>query len=65
VPLAGYGGGVLDVVRAIEVVEGHWPIGAVTAVVRFPDQASLRAFWDSPENAAKDRVRVEQWRLMR
>lgn len=49
--IAGYGGEVLDVVRAIEAVEGEWPIGAVTALVRFPDEASLRAFWDSPENA--------------
>ena len=44
-------------VRAIEVVEGEWPIGALTALVRFPDEASLRAFWDSPENAAMKDLR--------
>src|SRR5262245_44088707 len=55
--IAHYGGEVLDVVRAVEVVEGHWPIGALTALVRFPDEASLRAFWDSPENAAMKDLR--------
>ena len=49
--IARYGGEVLDVVRAIEVVEGEWPIGALTALLRFPDEAALRAFWNSPENA--------------
>jgi uncharacterized protein (DUF1330 family)/uncharacterized protein YndB with AHSA1/START domain len=52
-----YGGRVLDVVRAVEAVEGHWPIGALTALVRFPDETSLRAFWDSPENAAMKDLR--------
>jgi uncharacterized protein (DUF1330 family) len=42
---------VQDVVRAVEAVEGNWPIGALTALVRFPDEAALRAFWNSPENA--------------
>jgi uncharacterized protein (DUF1330 family) len=55
--IARYGGEVLDVVRAIEVVEGEWPIGALTALVRFPDEASLRAFWDSPENATMKDLR--------
>jgi len=52
-----YGGEVLDVVRAIEAVEGTWPVGALTALVRFPDEASLRAFWNSPENAAMKDLR--------
>ena len=55
--IARYGGEVLDVVRALEAVEGQWPIGALTALVRFPDEASLRAFWDSPENAAMKDLR--------
>jgi uncharacterized protein (DUF1330 family) len=55
--IARHGGEVLDVVRAIEAVEGNWPIGALTALVRFPDEASLRAFWDSPENAAMKNLR--------
>jgi uncharacterized protein (DUF1330 family) len=29
----------------------------LTALVRFPDEASLRAFWDSPENAAMKDLR--------
>jgi uncharacterized protein (DUF1330 family) len=52
-----YGGQVLDVVRAVEAVEGQWPIGALTALVRFPDEAALRAFWDSPENEAMKDLR--------
>jgi len=55
--IAQYGGKVIDVVRAVEVVEGQWPIGALTALVRFPDEASLRAFWNSPENAAMKDLR--------
>ena len=55
--IAHYGGEVLDVVRAVEAVEGEWPIGALTALVRFPDEASLRAFWDSPANASMKDLR--------
>jgi uncharacterized protein (DUF1330 family) len=55
--IARYGGEVLDVVHAVETVEGNWPIGALTALVRFPDEASLRAFWDSPENVAMKDLR--------
>jgi len=52
-----YGGEVLDVVQAKEVMEGDWPVGALTALVRFPDEASLRAFWDSPGNAPMKELR--------
>jgi uncharacterized protein (DUF1330 family) len=55
--IARYGGEVLDVIQAIEAVEGSWPVGALTALVRFPDEASLRAFWDSPENTAMKDLR--------
>ncbi len=55
--IAQYGGEVLDVVQAVEAVEGTWPIGALTALVRFPDEKSLRAFWDSPENARMKELR--------
>jgi uncharacterized protein (DUF1330 family) len=55
--IAQYGGEVLDVVQAVEAVEGEWPIGALTALVRFPDQRSLRAFWNSPENTAMKDLR--------
>ena len=39
-----YGGEVLDLVEAGEVLEGNWPVGARTAFVRFPDEASARRF---------------------
>src|SRR5215475_7072735 len=52
-----YGGEVLDVVEAKEVLEGNWPVGARTALVRFPDEASLRRFWNSPENAPMKELR--------
>lgn len=55
--IARYGGEVLDVTRAVEAVEGKWPIGALTALVRFPDEAALRRFWDSPENQAMKNLR--------
>jgi uncharacterized protein (DUF1330 family) len=42
--IAKYGGEALDVVEAKEVIEGNWPVGARTALVRFPDEASLRRF---------------------
>jgi hypothetical protein len=35
-----------------KAVEGPWAVGAPTALVRFPNEASLRAFWDSPENGS-------------
>jgi uncharacterized protein (DUF1330 family) len=55
--IAKYGGEVLDVVEAKEVMEGNWPVGARTALVRFPDEASLRRFWNSPENAPMKELR--------
>ena len=55
--IAKYGGEVLDVVEAKEVMEGNWPVGARTALVRFPDEASLRKFWNSPENAPMKELR--------
>jgi uncharacterized protein (DUF1330 family) len=45
--IAKYGGEVLDVVEANEVMEGNWPVGARAALVRFPDETSLLRFWNS------------------
>jgi uncharacterized protein (DUF1330 family) len=44
-------------VQAMEVVKGERPLGALTALVRFPDEASLRAFSEFPENAAMKDLR--------
>jgi uncharacterized protein (DUF1330 family) len=33
-----HGGEVIDVVQAVETVEGSRPEGALTAIVRFPDE---------------------------
>jgi uncharacterized protein (DUF1330 family) len=55
--IAKYGGEVIDVVRAVEAIEGNWPVGALTALVRFPDEKALRSFWDSPENQAMKSLR--------
>jgi uncharacterized protein (DUF1330 family) len=52
-----HGGEVLDVVQAKETLEGTWPEGALTALVRFPDRESLERFWNSPENAATKALR--------
>ena len=52
-----YGGEVLDVVQAKEALEGDWPIGALTALVRFPDEEKLREFWESPENQSSKDLR--------
>jgi uncharacterized protein (DUF1330 family) len=52
-----YGGEVLDVVPGVEAVEDSWSVGALTALVRFPDETSLRTFWNSPENAAMKDLR--------
>lgn len=55
--IAKYGGEVLDVVQAKETMEGEWPVGALTALVRFPDEEALQRFWDSPENAESKALR--------
>ena len=55
--IAKYGGEVLDVVQAAEVLEGDWPVGALTALVRFPDEVMARKFWDSPENQGSKELR--------
>src|SRR5579883_2954181 len=55
--IARYRGEVLDVVQAVEAVEGEWPVGALTALVRFRDEQSLRAFWESPENQSMKDLR--------
>ena len=54
-----YGGEVLDVVQASETLEGDWPVGALTALVRFPDEDKLRAFWNSPENQESKALRKD------
>jgi uncharacterized protein (DUF1330 family) len=55
--IARYGGEVLDVVQAIDALEGSWPVGALTALVRFPHEEAVRAFWNGPENVAMKDLR--------
>ena len=52
-----YGGEVLDVVQAKETLEGSWPTGALTALVRFPSEEQARQFWESPENVGMKDLR--------
>jgi uncharacterized protein (DUF1330 family) len=49
--LARYGAEVLAVDEAPVVLEGHWP-GTRTVLIAFPDEASARAWYDSPEYQA-------------
>ena len=51
------GGEVLDVVRAVECLEGEWPLEALTALVRFPDVEALKTFWDSAGNESMKDLR--------
>src|SRR5215468_11116392 len=55
--IAKYGGEVLDVVEAKEVLEGNWPVGARTALVRFPDEGRSADSGTSPENAPMQELR--------
>jgi uncharacterized protein (DUF1330 family) len=54
-----HGGEVVDVVRATGVLEGSWPDGAFSAVVRFRDLDALQAFWSDPDYEAPRRLRHE------
>jgi uncharacterized protein (DUF1330 family) len=49
--LARYGAEVLAVDEAPVVLEGQWP-GTRTVLISFPDEASARAWYDSPEYQA-------------
>lgn len=55
--IAAHGGEVLDVTRATEVLEGSWPLGALTALVRFPDIDAACRFWQSPANLRMKQLR--------
>ena len=46
--IAKYGGEVLDVVQAKEAMEGEWPIGALTALVRFRTKRSSASSGTAP-----------------
>lgn len=45
---ARYGGEVVAVEDAPRSLEGEWPTGR-TVLIRFPDEAELRRWYDSPE----------------
>ena len=50
--IARHGGEVLDVVEACDVLEGEWPLGALTALIRFPTEVQAKNFWSDSENVA-------------
>lgn len=52
-----YGGEVIDVPQAVEALEGDWPVGALTALVRIPTESMLWAYWQSPENQKSKELR--------
>lgn len=54
--LAPHGGEVLAVEDAPRVLEGRWPAGR-TVLLRFPDEAAARRWYDSPayQEIARDR----------
>jgi uncharacterized protein (DUF1330 family) len=54
--LAPYDGEVLSVEDAPRVLEGSWPAGR-TVLLRFPDEAAARRWYDSPayQEIARDR----------
>jgi uncharacterized protein (DUF1330 family) len=54
-----HGGEFVDLIRATEILEGSWPEGALSALVRFPDLESMQAFWSDPEYDPLRRLRHE------
>jgi uncharacterized protein (DUF1330 family) len=54
-----HGGELVDLVRATETLEGSWPEGAFSALVRFPDRERLQAFWSDPDYDGLRRLRHE------
>ncbi|MBI1182312.1 MAG: DUF1330 domain-containing protein [Alphaproteobacteria bacterium] len=52
-----YGGEYVAQSAAPEVVEGEWPEGFQTIVIRWPSREAFRAFWDSPEYAKAKEIR--------
>lgn len=55
--IARHGGEVIDIVEAYDVLEGNWPTGAMTAIVRFADEQRAREFWADPDNEAMKDLR--------
>lgn len=55
--VARYGGEYVFRGRGAQLLEGEFGDGAAVLVSRWPDMASLRRFWDSPDYAAVKRLR--------
>jgi uncharacterized protein (DUF1330 family) len=52
-----YGGEYVAQSAAPEIVEGEWPAGFQTVVVRWPSREAFMAFWNSPEYAKAKEIR--------
>ncbi|MEN3974591.1 DUF1330 domain-containing protein [Emcibacter sp. SYSU 3D8] len=52
-----YGGEYVAQSAAPEIVEGDWPAGFQTIVLRWPSREAFMAFWDSPEYAKAKEIR--------
>lgn len=57
--VAAYGGQYVFRGQSAQLLEGDFGDGAAVLVARFPDMASLRAFWDSPDYAPLKQARQE------
>ena len=54
--IAAYGGRYLARGGAIEVLEGRWQPKRI-AIIEFPNLASIKAFWESPEYQPLRKIR--------
>lgn len=52
-----YGGEYVAQSAAPEIVEGDWPEGFQTIILKWPSREAFRAFWDSPEYAKAKEIR--------
>lgn len=55
--VAAHGGEYVFRGRSAQLLEGDFGDGSAVLVTRFPDMASLRAFWDSPDYAPLKQAR--------
>ena len=59
--IAAHGGRYLARGGAIELLEGDWPAKRIV-ILEFPDMATLKSFWDSPDYAPLKEIREKSAR---